>query len=97
MAKFKILRSRRASDPKLTDFVLQMQSGSLAPGDIFYCYETHHPVKVKVISSQTTGESLTITADTNGWFGYEDQWVGAFVDTDGKTKYEAYRFPIQDI
>jgi hypothetical protein len=94
MAKFEILRSRRASDPKLTEFTLQMQSGSLAAGDIFYCYETHHPVKVTVISSEPSGESLLIIADTDGWFGYEGQWVGAFVDTEGKTKREAYRYPM---
>ena len=97
MARFKILRSRHASESKLTDFVLQIQSGSLAPGDIFYCYETHHPVKVTVISSEPDGEFLAITADTAGWFGYDDQWVGAVVDTEGKTKYEAYRYPLQNI
>jgi hypothetical protein len=94
MAKFEILRSRRAPDPKLTAFVLEMQHGSLAPGDIFYCYETHHPVKITVISSETRDESLLITADTDGWFGYDDQWVGAIVDTEGRTRGEAYRYPI---
>jgi hypothetical protein len=94
MAKFTILSSRHASNPAQTEFILQMHSGSLVPGDIFYCYETHHPVKVTVITAKRRDNSLAITADTSGWFGYEDQWVGAVVDTEGKTRVEAYRYPI---
>jgi hypothetical protein len=97
MAKFTILRTRHAADPKLTEFTIQMQSGSLAAADVFFCYETHHSVKVTVMSFQPSCESLLIIADTDGWFGHEDQWVGAVVDTEGKTRNEAFRYPNQNI
>jgi hypothetical protein len=79
MATFKILNSRRGTEQSSAEFEVQPIEGRVAVGDEFRCYDTHHPVNYRV--QAVRGTPSTVILSCAGSFGFDEQFVGAVIDT----------------
>jgi hypothetical protein len=79
MATFKILNSRRGTAQASAEFEVQPIEGSVEVGDEFRCYDTHHPVDYRVQAVRTTSDTVILSCA--GFFGFDEQFVGAVIDT----------------
>jgi hypothetical protein len=79
MAVFKILDYRRGSEQDTVELDVEFRSGSLGPGDEFYCYDTHHPVPYTVRSVHSGSDKTTLVC--SGEFCYDDAFTDGVVDT----------------
>jgi hypothetical protein len=61
------------------EFSIKSIGGEVLVGDEFRCYDTHHPVVYRVRTLKNESETITLLCD--GVFGYDDQFVGAIIDT----------------
>jgi hypothetical protein len=90
MAKFRIRETRLRSETGRADFVVEWLDGQLRPGDNFYVYETHHPVRVEILSATSiAGGSVLICAVTLGWDG---NYAPSIVDTREAGRPKAFRY-----
>lgn len=96
MAKFKILHTRKTSDPTIVEFEVQFISQILRPGDEFLTYDTHHPVLWKVNEILEEDKFHIIKCTTKLGLAWNDQFAGAIVDTEEKGKPKGYHHPISD-
>ena len=82
MPIFKIIASRRGTEPDNAEFEIEPISGKVAVGDEFRCYDTHHPIEYRVRAIQNSAEKITLSCV--GFFGFDEQFVGAIIDTTKK-------------
>jgi len=82
MAIFKIIASRRGAEPDSAEFEIEPISGEVAVGDEFQCLETHHPIDYRVRAIQNSTARITLSCA--GFYGYDDFFVGAIIDTSKK-------------
>src|SRR5512147_969866 len=92
MARFKIVGSHSTNDPDVVDFDVVYIEGNLSVDEEFVVYDTHHPIKCRVIA--VTGKDITFTLRC--WLhlgiGWEDQFAGAIVDTKAIGRPAAFRY-----
>ncbi len=94
MARFKIVSSRLTDHIKIVDFDVIYLEGSLAIGETFTVYDTHHPIKCEVLDTFFKGNLSTLHCNLSGGLGWEDQFSGAIVDTKAETRPEKFRYDI---
>jgi hypothetical protein len=82
MAVFKIIASRRGAEPDSAEFEIELISGDVAIGDEFQCLDTHHPINYRVRAIQNSTANITLSCA--GFYGYDDYFVGATIDTSKK-------------
>ena len=82
MAIFKIIASCRGKEGESTEFEIKPISSEVVVGDGFRCYDTHHPVDYRVRAIHNSAERITLSCD--GCFGFDEQFVGAIIDTTKK-------------
>jgi hypothetical protein len=92
LAQFRILASRSTDDDKVADFDVVFLQGNLLVGDEFVVYETHHPVKCKIIEARAVGEWITLRCQITMRFGWENHWAGSIVDTQAAGRPAAFRY-----
>jgi hypothetical protein len=90
MPRFRLLDSRRSKDIGHAELTVEWLEGSLAAGDSFVVYDTHHPINVSVVDSipQSKGAILRC-AVILGWDG---QFARSVVDTDASGRRKAFRY-----
>lgn len=90
MAQFHILSCRRV-DSTHTDFEVRLTLGSLAVGDRFRCYDTHHPVDYRIERIDNHDDRQTLHCD--GWIGFDEQFTEAILDTEQSGRPAGFRYP----
>ncbi len=88
MAVFKIIQSRRGVKKDSAEFEIQSISGEVVVGDQFQCYDTHHPIDYRVQVIRGT----TLLCD--GFFGFDEQFVGAIIDTTKKGRPFGFHYDV---
>jgi len=84
MAFFKIISSRSTSQPGLVEFIVQPEKGEVRVGEMFLCWDTHHPVEFHVREIHKDGEQQRLVCA--GRLFWDDQFAGAFIDTSRRSK-----------
>lgn len=82
MAVFRIIASRPQRLKSFSghpEFDIELISGTLSAGITFRLYETHHPCDFTILEVHGEGQRLALIVDKS--VSWEDQWVGATVDT----------------
>jgi hypothetical protein len=92
MAIFKIIASRRGPRRDSAELEIQPMSGEVVVGDEFRCYDTHHPIDYRVQSIQSSPERITLLCE--GFFGFDEQFVGAIIDTTKKGRPLGFRYEV---
>jgi hypothetical protein len=92
MAVFKIIASRRGAKQRSAEFEIQPMSGEVVVGDEFRCYDTHHPIDYRVEIIRTNGGTVTLFCD--GFFGFDEQFVGAIIDTTTKKRGVGFHYDV---
>ena len=92
MAIFKIISSRRGEKHDSAVFRIQPISGEVVIGDEFRCYDTHHPVDYRVQAVQSSPDGVTLLCD--GFYGYDEFFVGAIIDTTKRGKPFGFRYDV---
>jgi hypothetical protein len=92
MARFKIVGSRQTDHPNQTDFDVVYLEGTLTTGEEFVVYDTHHPIRCKIIKSSASGNVTTLRCNMKRGIGWENQYEGAIVDTQAKSRPAAFRY-----
>jgi hypothetical protein len=90
MAIFKIIASRRGTKPDSAEFEIQPVSGEVLVGDEFRCYDTHHPIEYRVQAIKNAPEKITLLCD--GFFSFDEQFVGAIIDTTKKGRPRGFHY-----
>jgi hypothetical protein len=88
MAKFRIRETRSRSEIGQADFVVEWLDGQLHPGDNFNVYETHHPVRVEILSAITIGGTSVLTCAVN--LGWDGNYAPSIVDTNEAVRPAAF-------
>ncbi len=88
MAVFKIIASRRGTERDTASFEIKLISGVVVVGDGFRCYDTSQPVDYRVRGIHNSPERITLLCD--GVFGFDEQFVGAIIDTTKKGRLGFY-------
>ena len=61
MAIFKIIASRRGTEPDGAEFEIEPISGEVTVGDEFQCLERHHPIDYRVRAIQNSTTKVTLS------------------------------------
>lgn len=80
MAIFKVIDCRGSRGDEILEFDVQLIIGEIRIGDVFRCYETHHPADYCVLRVRSAPAVTTLSC--RGFFFYKQQFVGAVIDTD---------------
>jgi len=92
MARFRIVGSRSTSDPDVVIFDVVYLEGELAKGDVFLVYDTQHPINCKVVDVTSLDNKFALRCWMHLGIGWENQFVGAIVDTDAKGRPASFRY-----
>jgi hypothetical protein len=92
MARFKIVGSRSTSDPDIVDFDVVNLEGNLSVDEEFVVYDTHHPLKCRVIAVTSRDLTFTLRCWLQHGIGWENQFADAIVDTKAIGRPEAFRY-----
>ena len=90
MSQFRITACYFGAQPGFVEFVVQPILGEPQVGDMFLCFDTHHPFEYQVREIQATAEHTRLIC--SGRLGFEEQFTGAMVDTSFKSRPEAFRY-----
>ena len=90
MAVFKILASRTGQLPKCVEFDVAPVSGDLQVGDVFFCFDLHHPIEFVVREVHHATGLTRVLCD--GELGFPNQFCGAAVDSAATCRPYAFRY-----
>lgn len=90
MSVFKVIKSRRGLTQGSVEFGILPLSGGVVAGDEFLCYDTHHPVRYRIQTVQSTPDGVVLSCD--GFYGFDDQFAGAIIDTSQKGQPLGFRY-----
>ena len=94
MSKFKIISSIKDKNTKPFEgkakFKVNLIKGKLNIGDSFTAYDTHHPIIYNILDI-IDEDNFTILICNPG-LGYEKQFEGTFINTQGKSKIEKFYY-----
>lgn len=94
IAMFKIIATRPGPRVHSIDFQITPISGQLAVGDVFFCFDLHHPIEFVVEHIQDSGGQTHVFCD--GDLGFPNQFVGATVDSEMTSRPWAFRYERED-
>jgi hypothetical protein len=90
MAIFKIISSERGDKQNSVKFGVCPISDEPVIGEEFRCYETHHPVDYSIRAIQRGSDEVVLVCD--GFFFYDEQFVGAIIDTTKRGRGVGFRY-----
>ena len=91
MAKFFIHHTVKISDD-FAEFYVEFLESQIQANDEFSTYETHHKITWKVVAVKPAEDKFILLCSTQHGLGYENQFVGALVDTKGATRLELFSY-----
>lgn len=91
MAQFFILHTVKKSGD-IADFYVEFSESELNAGDEFVTYDTHHRVDWKVIGTKAMEDIIILECTTPHGIGFDDQFAGAVVNTEGTDRLELFRY-----
>lgn len=80
MAVFRIIHTRKNAPEGPPEFDVAFIEGTLAPGDAFRVFDTHHPLDFTVREVRHDQAGL-VTLVCNSYIGWDEQFAGCEVDT----------------
>ena len=91
MAQFFILHTVKKSD-NITDFYVEFKESQLKADDEFATYDIQHRVDWKIISIKEIEDIFILECVTPHGIGFDDQFAGAMVNTEGTSRLELFRY-----
>ena len=93
MAKFFILHTTKGESNTAVFYVSNIGL-KIQTGDEFIVFETQYPQQWKVVNLKDIEDITILECVSNSSFGlgYEDQFAGGLVDTDGNSRIEKFRY-----
>jgi hypothetical protein len=79
MATFRIISTRRGSEPQIARFDVELLKGELVAGDSFRCCDTDHNLEFLIRSVVREGGFVFLIC--HGILRFDHQFEGAVVDT----------------
>lgn len=90
VAIFHIVSSRRGPGQDQAEFRIRSVAGELQAGEMFRCYDTHHPIDFTVLAIQSTADGVVLSC--SGFIGFDEQFAGATVDTTKKGRPGGFHY-----
>ncbi len=79
MATFRVISTRRGSEPQTAQIDVEFLKGGLFPGDSFRCFDAHH--NLEFIVRSVVREKAFVFLDCQGLLAFDRQFEGAVFDT----------------
>jgi hypothetical protein len=76
----------------VADFYVDFMESQLQIGDEFFTYDTHHKVIWKVVDIKAAEDKFILECSRRHGLGYNDQFAGAVVNTEGVNKLDLFRY-----
>jgi hypothetical protein len=92
MAKFVIYHSRNTSIKNIVEFDAVFIRSTMAAGDQFMVYDTHHPWVCKIREVIPIAKFTTLICELPGELGWENQFTVAEVDTEETKRPMSFKY-----
>ena len=90
MAVFKIIATRAGPQAHTAEFDIVVIAGKLVVGDVFFCFNPHHPIEFMISELRATPTHTRVICA--GEIGFPNQYVGATVDNSATRRPFAFRY-----